>query len=274
MRAIKRSRSIISLNFASNELTHKGAEIVFESLENNQSVVEVNLSSIEGVHRNRVGAKGAVALARLLERSPFLSVLNLSACCLCDKGVAAMTAGLRLNRSLLSLNLSSNEITLDGLLALKEGMTKTLLEEIDLSSNPFGNPGVEFLTSFLAATHIRKLVLTNCKFNSMGAQYIYSLMKRNGTLRELFLDRNDLKSGRYASLTSAIWSNGKIHTMSMNGCNLGDDGCIAVADGLSRSRSLERVFLRENDISVSYDLVVNACIGAQLRNSPKSLLAV
>jgi len=69
MQQIARSKSIAYLNLASNELTNEGMTAIFEGLRENQSVVSLDVSTIEGVARNRVSAGAIEALKVLLEEN-------------------------------------------------------------------------------------------------------------------------------------------------------------------------------------------------------------
>ncbi len=58
------------------------------------------------------------------------------------------------------------------------------------------------------------------------------------------LDRNDFFSRNSSYITSALYS-GVTH-LSMNKCNLGEDGGISVAEGVARSRQLKYLSLQHN----------------------------
>ena len=45
---------MVHLNIASNEISGKGMEIVFEGMAENESIVNLNVSTIAGANRNRV----------------------------------------------------------------------------------------------------------------------------------------------------------------------------------------------------------------------------
>jgi Ran GTPase-activating protein (RanGAP) involved in mRNA processing and transport len=90
MQQIARSKSIVYLNLASNELGNEGMTAVFEGLRNNQSVVFLDVSTIEGVARNRVSAGAIEALKTLLEENQFLTDVNLTSIGLGNAGLEAI----------------------------------------------------------------------------------------------------------------------------------------------------------------------------------------
>ncbi len=54
------------MDFSSNELTAEGGAELLEVLAFNESIVEMNISSFEGLHRNTIGAHGAKPLQSIL----------------------------------------------------------------------------------------------------------------------------------------------------------------------------------------------------------------
>ena len=62
MQVLRRTRSVVYLNLASNEISGKGMEIVFEGMCENESIVNLNLSTIQGANRNRVTRAAAKKL--------------------------------------------------------------------------------------------------------------------------------------------------------------------------------------------------------------------
>jgi Ran GTPase-activating protein (RanGAP) involved in mRNA processing and transport len=93
------------------------------------------------------------------------------------------------------------------------------------------------------------LNLANCKFNNAGAGYVYYGVKRNAKMRHLILDRNDLSGNSLNELTSMLWSSNSLRKLSMENCNLKDDGIIFVTDGLEKNLRLQYINLKHNFIS-------------------------
>lgn len=61
-----RTSSIIALDLSCNELSAEGGKVIFNSLIYNQSLVDLNLSSSEGLNRNTLGHKGVQPLENIL----------------------------------------------------------------------------------------------------------------------------------------------------------------------------------------------------------------
>lgn len=62
MSAVSHSKSIVSLNLASNDISNEGMIAIFRGLQDNESIINVNLSTIDGVARNRISHTGIVEL--------------------------------------------------------------------------------------------------------------------------------------------------------------------------------------------------------------------
>jgi Ran GTPase-activating protein (RanGAP) involved in mRNA processing and transport len=61
------NKTLVSLNLASNCITHEGASAIFNALAQNESVIHINLSSdVESNQHNKLGPQGASDLAKLL----------------------------------------------------------------------------------------------------------------------------------------------------------------------------------------------------------------
>jgi Ran GTPase-activating protein (RanGAP) involved in mRNA processing and transport len=51
--------------------------------------------------------------------------------------------------------------------------------------------------------------------------------------------------------SQALWCNNSLETLSLVNCNLQDNGCLYLMDGLERNRSLQYVNLSQNNLRVS-----------------------
>lgn len=97
MDEISKSKSLTKLNFASNEIGNEGMIAVFQGLLHNESVISLNLSTIEGVARNRISASGVAELKNLLIHNKFLENLDLSSIGLGNLGLEAICDALAAN---------------------------------------------------------------------------------------------------------------------------------------------------------------------------------
>ena len=87
MKAIKKSKTVIHLNLASNEICNEGMLAIFKSLVKNESVISLNVATLEGMARNRVSLSGVKELKNLLIKNKFLNMLDVSSIGLGNDGM-------------------------------------------------------------------------------------------------------------------------------------------------------------------------------------------
>ena len=152
---------------------------------------------------------------------------------------------------LLSLNLASNDITTFGVEKLKQALLTTDLKELDVSGNPLGNQGIECVGQYVGHSScvLERLNVGECKFQSQGAITLFGYARKNPYLKFLTMDKNDIRSRNSSYLYQAIYQ-GLVY-LSMNRCNIGDDGGQHIAEGVSRSKSLKTLLLQYNSLSDS-----------------------
>jgi Ran GTPase-activating protein (RanGAP) involved in mRNA processing and transport len=89
------------------------------------------------------------------------------------------------NNTLVSLNLSHNELTLPAIEKIQEVLPKTKLRELILSLNNIGNQGAELLSKVIGEENkdLVKLNLQNCKISGQGAVHIFEALKENTSIQ-------------------------------------------------------------------------------------------
>ena len=70
--AIAHNKSLVFLNLSQNALSPKSGESIGEIVSLNESLIELNLSSLQGSTKNRLGLEGSLALANALSRNASL----------------------------------------------------------------------------------------------------------------------------------------------------------------------------------------------------------
>jgi Ran GTPase-activating protein (RanGAP) involved in mRNA processing and transport len=110
MNGIKVNNCIVRLDLESNDITVKGGEIIFSSLINQNSIIYLNLNSLEGINRNRVTAEGVRLLENVLKTNLFLEFVYLSGNSIKNEGLRYILLGLNNNSTLHILDVSNNDI--------------------------------------------------------------------------------------------------------------------------------------------------------------------
>ncbi len=95
---------------------------------------------------------------------------------------------------------------------------------------------------------LEELHLQECKITYIGSISLYCGMKKNSKLKILYLDGNNLYGKNMQELASALWNNSSLIKLSMENCQLSDNGCIYLMDGLERNVILQYINIKHNGI--------------------------
>ena len=79
---------MVCLNLSSNEISSAGFIKIFETMSYNESIIYLNLSTIEGANRNRLSKKALSKFKQMLIKNEFLETLVLSSVNLGNDGLA------------------------------------------------------------------------------------------------------------------------------------------------------------------------------------------
>lgn len=173
---------------------NEGASILFKCITNSVSLTHLNIANHDRLHRNRLGLLACTDLCRLLQNNKILSILNISDNRIGNQGLNALTPALTEDCSLVSLSLSNNN--LDGIAATNI-ITKYLklnrnIVKLDLSNNSIGDDALNPLAEALSenATRVKQLLVENCKLTTDGAAHLFTALKTNSFLSDLYLGNN------------------------------------------------------------------------------------
>ena len=144
--ALQNTCHIIYLNLDMNSICWEGASYLAKALRLNTSLIELSMSSGKsgGNNRNRLMEKGAYEFSQFLAVNKFLLFLNLTGNAIANEGLSYLLPAIAQSNTLISLNLSSNEITSGPIRQqvlkdkVREGFTVRFLKENEWESlNPF-----------------------------------------------------------------------------------------------------------------------------------------
>lgn len=247
-------QSVISLDLTSNSISSEGGAELINLLMYNYSLIDLNISSLEGLQRNTLGPAGVKPLRELLHVNHFLSILNLSGNFIGDMGICYLGEGLKkhpVNTSLKSLNLQSNDITGDGAEKLYQCLKNTGVTHLNLSKNPLKIKGAKAVGDMIMKgndINIDVLDISECQITHPGAVFIYNGIRRCQSLDVLIMDRNKLTAKYISELSQALWMNNTLIKLSMAHCELYDDGGIYLFDGLERNMKLVELNISHNNL--------------------------
>ncbi|XP_076835956.1 NACHT, LRR and PYD domains-containing protein 3-like isoform X3 [Brachyhypopomus gauderio] len=263
-------------------IPEEGCATLCSALRSNPSphLRELNLN------QNKPGDLGVKQLSALLEDPHCkLEKLHLSNCSITEDGCAALCSALRSNPSshLRELNLTYNKpgdsgvkqlsallkdphckleilelhncsITEEGCTALSSALKSnpsSHLRELNLNHNKPGDSGVKQLSALLEDPHckLEKLQMSNCSIPDEGCAALCSALRSNPSthLRELNLNNNEPGHTGVKQLSALLEDpHCKLEKLHLSGCNIAEEGCVALASAL---RSNPSSHLRELNLN-------------------------
>ena len=108
LECLEGNNNIVELNLSSNSLGVNGGTSVFEFLLNQDSIIYLDLSSKEGIYRNRVCAERIKLITNVLKNNFFLEKIDLSSNSIKNEGMKYIVNGLINNSSLKYLIIPNN----------------------------------------------------------------------------------------------------------------------------------------------------------------------
>jgi len=155
-------------------------------LEKNSALARLDLGG------NRIGAKGAKALAAALDKNSVITTLDLGYNGIGDQGAKALAAALEKNSALKTLDLFHNDIGIEGTKALAAALMKnSALTRLHLGYNSVGNEGSKALARALGNNSaLRSLHLGHNGIYDEGAKVLAAALEANFALTKLELDGN------------------------------------------------------------------------------------
>ena len=95
MPVLKASKSLVYLNLASNEISSVGFNFLFGGMTYNESIVSLNISTMDGANRNRMNKKCLNKFRMMLLHNKFLEDLNMHGVSLGNHGMATIVKALK-----------------------------------------------------------------------------------------------------------------------------------------------------------------------------------
>lgn len=192
-KAISTNASLVHVDIGSNDITYEGANAFFLSLRKHKTLTSISIANGDGLHRNRIGAKGCIGLNKLLKANSLISMLNISDNSIGVDGVTTLLDGIDpQDLNLISLNLSNNDLGTEWIPSLDPLLTSETLLELKLSQNHLTDKSAEDLSLYFyrQMCKLRKIDLSNNEFTSRGASLLLQSIKQNQFLTHLNIENN------------------------------------------------------------------------------------
>ena len=220
---IKYNDYIIELNLSSVNIGIKGGNTIFNYLLNQDSIISLDLSSKEGIYRNRICSEGVKLVENVLQKNIILEKLDLSTNSIKNKGLEYIVNGLKSNISLQTLILSNNEINQKGISYMESNLDSCNLNYLDLSYNPISNEGLISLGNCLSGEQLKEIKYLNvsgCEFFFDSFKSFIKKISKNHQIQTLIFNNNNLCNNNWDRLED-VFKRMAIQNLSLGSCGLG-----------------------------------------------------
>mmetsp|Transcript_13884 Transcript_13884/g.35686 ORF Transcript_13884/g.35686 Transcript_13884/m.35686 type:complete len:376 (+) Transcript_13884:295-1422(+) len=180
------------------------------------------------------------------------------------RGLCALAAALKINRTVTTLRLGDNHLKADAALKLVEAIKgNSCITELDLSGNQVGHEGCQAIAQLLQpkASELISLSLAKNKLLDRDAVALCQELSNNTVMQELDLSENMLGERAGVALGAMAQQNVALKEINVSWNRLRGKGCKAVADGLSGNVSVQVLHIGWNGMGD----VGAAAFGAMLK---------
>ena len=235
-KVIQTNSSLVHIDIGSNDITFEGANSFFLSMRSHNTLTSINIANSDGLHRNRIGAKGWIGLNELIKHNKWLSMIDISDNTIGNDGIKTLLNGLTpLMVNLIYINLSNNDLGQECIPQLGILMESESLQEIRLSSNNFNDMWINELSLFFYGNKckLKKLDLSNNKITSKGATKLMQALKTNEYMTHLNLENNqNIGSGDLSEIVMFFRNNEWLENINLSNCGLHENNVKDMVEGL------------------------------------------
>ncbi|CAD8177391.1 unnamed protein product [Paramecium pentaurelia] len=230
---------MVSLTLCNCGIGPRGFAVLFQTLSINQTLYHLNIGNPFSNERNRLGL-ALNQLAEALKKNRILSILDISGCGIYD--LRKLNSAFAENRNLLHINVSDNE--LKDILILP-----SYLERLEAQNNMFGQQVVQICEQLRQGSdqvHAREI---NLKRNKLTIHQLFAVLEqieRNTHLNKLILDENTFIGENNICICNYLVYNNHLEYLSLRNCSLTQNFIEQLASGLCRNGSLKTLDISKN----------------------------
>ena len=238
------------LNLSSNKISKDGLKHLAVLLsEEKCSLTKLNLSN------NLIGDEGCAILAEGIAKNNSLISINLSSNNILNKGIIELSKSLKSeegNKTIQKLNLSHNEIENSGLIEFCSNLKnekKDRFSKTDFSNNDLSDRSIiEFGTFLQKHPHINNLYLTN-KITEENKNTFFNSCKNLEQLKKIDFEFLDISESNSEALNQILLNNKNIQNIKItNNKILGAAGLTGISSGIEHNPKLLLIDLTSCDI--------------------------
>ena len=252
--------TVINSHPCLKELYLSGNDLMSGTIDVLQALEKNSMLRILRLHNNRMKGEVAEYLAGVIKSNPCLEQLGLANNDLKSSADVVLRA-LQGVTKLKALDLGNNNITSEVAEDLAEVIkSNPCLEQLELANNDLKSSADVVLRALQGVTKLKTLNLGNNNMTSEVAEDLAEVIKSNPCLEQLGLANNDLKSSAGVVLL-ALQGVAKLKTLNLGNNNMTSEVAEDLAEVIKSNPCLERLWLANNDLKSSADVVLQAIQG-------------
>ena len=225
------NRTVENINLSNNRISYKEANFLSECIENNCTLKEIDISynkiSNDGVKsivtalkynctltklnvaNNKISTLAAPAISESLKVNNTIKELNLSYNCI-ENGFTKITESIQENKALTVLDISHNNISCEGMLAVQKFlMVNSTLVDLNMSHNTIGD-------AIYISASLQKLNISHCKISNIGASRIRDCLLENNELHKLDVSHNKISYHGGVNIFNGLKMNKKLQQLDIS----------------------------------------------------------
>ena len=244
--SLQLNQEIVHLDISSNDISQLNISPILYLLAKHSSLYSVDLSSHQFLYRNKVGPSEGLLI---LLKSQTLGYLNLCATNIGTEGMKYIIQGLENNRSLVSLNLSSNNIKGTIIKDLVRVLVTSKVSDLNLENNLLEDVAAEefsyFFTGYYGYGAISRINLGKNMISTSGIYKLFESLVKESCLEHLTLENNNF-GGYLDIMYRFIAGNRRLKYLNLSNCGLKLEAFCKLCEGLSENLVLETLLLSKN----------------------------
>ena len=247
----KSSFNKISVNNIRNSLKNRRESLlsnIFNNFNNNY-IENNNIVSFLDLQNNNLTKKSSHYLSTIISsNNPDLKELILYKNNLGNEGIYKIISSLKINNSLLSLDISDTKIDEKAIKYISDNIDdECVLEKLLLSKNNLKKACEYIKNLLLKKTNIRYIKLTACKIED-NFNLIFQGLEGNKNLQILDMSNNNLslKQELFEDIINPLKSNNTLIKLKFNETNIDDTAVDYISKGLELNEGLRKIYLKKN----------------------------
>jgi len=252
------NNNIVSLDLSSNQILEKGSNDLFDSLTNHPSLTAIDLSNSVPNSKNIIGNRGCYKLRNFLQQNKIFTILNIAENEIGKEGLDLIVEGLQCNTSLISLDISKNNLPTNTIFCLSKIKIETAvincsqLNELILKSNNLVDKSIFDLYELIINKEckLERINLSCNKISSVGANKLFYGLIKNAEIKNVDISENYIEGAFDSQFEEFCKTNKTLSSLNLSKCGLSSESIQVIANSISLNCSIISLNLSFNYIDV------------------------